>query len=222
MTGGQARPPGRAASRGVRPGPPARPGLAGRHGGRGVRRHRGRLRLQRAARPARPARGVRGRVRRGWPARTSPGGPPRPAPTVIKAIREFLPLAAALDPPPRHPRTSPRQCGREWRLSRPGTVYGRACQLITRQWLPKVPGIPAATIAASARRIPAGPAPSEAAYTREEFEQIKAAAARTFGTALTRDQGQPGASAPLARRRVPAAGAAGAVPADAAPRPPTT
>jgi hypothetical protein len=49
-----------------------------------------------------------------------------------------------------------------------------------------VPGVPAATVAASARRIPAGPPPSEAAYTREEFGQIKAAAARTFGTALVR------------------------------------
>jgi hypothetical protein len=74
----------------------------------------------------------------------------------------------------------------QWRLSRPGTVYGRACQLTVRQWLPQVPGIPAATIAASARRIPAGPAPSETAYAREEFGQIKAAAARTFGTALVR------------------------------------
>ena len=74
----------------------------------------------------------------------------------------------------------------QWRLSRPGTVYGRACQLTVRQWLPRVPGVPAATVAASARRIPAGPAPSEAAYTREEFGQIKAAAARTFGTALVR------------------------------------
>ena len=74
----------------------------------------------------------------------------------------------------------------QWRLSRPGTVYGRACQLAVRQWLPQVPGIPVATIAASARRIPAGPAPSEAAYMREEFGQVKAAAARTFGTALVR------------------------------------
>ena len=65
-------------------------------------------------------------------------------------------------------------------------MYGRTCLLITRQWLPKVPGIPAATAAAAARRIPAGPAPAEAAYTREEFEQIRAAAARTFRTALTR------------------------------------
>lgn len=34
----------------------------------------------------------------------------------------------------------------QWRLSRPGTVYGRACQLAVRQWLPQVAGIPAATI----------------------------------------------------------------------------
>lgn len=103
-----------------------------------------------------------------------------------KAIREFLRWAAALDPPPQAPEHITPAVQAQWRLSRPGTVYGRACQLVVRQWLPQVPGIPAATIAASARRIPAGPAPSEAAYTREEFGQIKAAAARTFGTALVR------------------------------------
>jgi len=103
-----------------------------------------------------------------------------------KAIREFLRWAAALDPPPQAPEDLTPAVWAQWRLSRPGTVYGRACQLAVRQWLPQVPGIPAATVAASARRIPAGPAPNEAAYTREEFGQIKAAAARTFGTALVR------------------------------------
>jgi hypothetical protein len=103
-----------------------------------------------------------------------------------KAIREFLRWADALDPPPQVPEDITPAVQAQWRLSRPGTVYGRACQLAVRQWLPQVPGIPAATIAASARRIPAGPAPSETAYAREEFGQIKAAAARTFGTALVR------------------------------------
>jgi hypothetical protein len=104
----------------------------------------------------------------------------------FKAIREFLRWAAALDQPPQGAEHITPAVWAQWRLSRPGTVYGRACQLAIRQWLPQVPGIPAATIAASARRIPAGPAPSEAAYSREEFGQIKAAAARTFGTALVR------------------------------------
>ena len=103
-----------------------------------------------------------------------------------KAIREFLRHAAALDPPPATPEDITPAVWAGWRLSRPATVYGRTCLLITRQWLPKVPGIPAATAAAAARRIPGGPAPVEAASTREEFEQIKAAAARTFTTALTR------------------------------------
>jgi hypothetical protein len=103
-----------------------------------------------------------------------------------KAIREFLRWAAALDPAPQAPEEITPAVWAQWRLSRPGTVYGRACQLAVRQWLPRVPGVPAATVAASARRIPAGPAPSEAAYTREEFGQIKAAAARTFGAALVR------------------------------------
>jgi hypothetical protein len=103
-----------------------------------------------------------------------------------KAIREFLRLAAALDPPPQAPGDITPAVQAQWRLSRPGTVYGRACQLAVRQWLPQVPGVPAATVAASARRIPAGPAPNEAAYTREEFGQIRAAAARTFGAALIR------------------------------------
>jgi hypothetical protein len=103
-----------------------------------------------------------------------------------KAIREFLRWAAALDPPPQAPGDITPAVQAQWRLSRPGTVYGRACQLAVRQWLPQVPGTPAATVAASARRIPAGPAPSEAAYTREEFGQINAIAARTFGTALVR------------------------------------
>jgi hypothetical protein len=103
-----------------------------------------------------------------------------------KAIREFLHWAAALGPPPQAPGDITPAVQAQWRLSRPGTVYGRACQLAVRQWLPQVPGVPAATIAVSARRIPAGPAPNEAAYTREEFGQIKAAAARTFGAALIR------------------------------------
>jgi len=103
-----------------------------------------------------------------------------------KAIREFLRHAVALDPPPATAEDITTAVWAGWRLSRPATVYGRACLLITRRWLPKVPGIPAATAAAAARRIPDGPAPAEAAYTREEFEQIKAAAARTFRAALTR------------------------------------
>lgn len=103
----------------------------------------------------------------------------------FKAIREFL-RWAALDPPPQAPEDITPAVQAQWRLSRPGTVYGRVCQLVVRQWLPQVPGIPAATVAASARRIPAGPAPSEASYTREEFRQVKAAAARTFVTALAR------------------------------------
>jgi hypothetical protein len=103
-----------------------------------------------------------------------------------KAVREFLRWAAALDPPLQAPGDITPAVQAQWRLSRPGTVYGRACQLTVRQWLPQVPGVPAATIVASARRIPAGPAPSEAAYTREEFAQIKAAAARTLSTALIR------------------------------------
>ena len=103
-----------------------------------------------------------------------------------KAIREFLRHAAALDPPPAAPEDITPAVWAGWRLSRPATVHGRTCLLITRQWLPKVPGIPAATAAAAARRIPAGPAPAEEAYTREEFEQIRAAAAGTFRAALTR------------------------------------
>ena len=82
----------------------------------------------------------------------------------FKAIREFLRWAAALDLPPQAPEDITPTVQAQWRLSRPGTVYGRACQLAVRQWLSQVPGIPAVTVAASARRIPAGPAPSEAAY----------------------------------------------------------
>jgi hypothetical protein len=103
-----------------------------------------------------------------------------------KAIREFLRYAAAVDPPPATAEDITPAVWAGWRLSRPATVYGRACLLITRQWLPQIPGIPAATAAAAARRIPDGPAAAEAAYTREEFEQIKAAAARTFRAALMR------------------------------------
>ena len=106
-----------------------------------------------------------------------------------KAIREFLRHAATLDPPPATAEDITPAVWAGWRLSRPATVYGRTCLLITRQWLPKVPGIPAATATAAARRIPDGPAPAEAAYTREEFEQVKAAAARTFRAALIRIRG---------------------------------
>jgi hypothetical protein len=125
----------------------------------------------------------------GFARMAGPDRPWRAAATSLngyKAIREFLRWAAALDPPPQAPEDITPAVQAQWRLSRPGTVYGRACQLAVRQWLPQVPGVPAVTIAASARRIPAGPAPSEAAYTREEFERIRAAAARTFGTALAR------------------------------------
>jgi len=103
-----------------------------------------------------------------------------------KAIREFLRHAATLDPPPATAEDITPAVWAGWRLSRPATVHGRGCLLITRQWLPQVPGIPAGTAAAAGRRIPDGPAPTEAAYTREEFEQIRAASARTFRIALTR------------------------------------
>jgi hypothetical protein len=103
-----------------------------------------------------------------------------------KAIREFLRYAATCDPPPATAADITPAVWAGWRLSRPPTVWARACQVSTRQWLPMVPGVPAATAAAAGRRIPSGPAPAEAAYTREEFEQIRAAAARTFGTALRR------------------------------------
>jgi len=103
-----------------------------------------------------------------------------------KAIREFLRHAAALDPPPATPEDITPAVWAAWRLSRPATVWGRTCLLITRQWLPQVPGIPPATASAAARRIPSGPAAAEAAYTREEFEQIKTAAASTFRAALSR------------------------------------
>jgi hypothetical protein len=103
-----------------------------------------------------------------------------------KTIREFLRHAATLDPPPATPEDITPAVWAAWRLSRPATVWGRTCLLLTRQWLPQVPGIPPATAAASARRIPSGPAAAEAAYTREEFEQIKAAAASTFRAALSR------------------------------------
>ncbi|HEY1323202.1 MAG TPA: hypothetical protein VGF32_23290 [Streptosporangiaceae bacterium] len=103
-----------------------------------------------------------------------------------KAIREFLRHAAALDPPPATPEDITPAVWAAWRLSRPATVWGRTCLLITRQWLPMVPAIPPVTAAAAARRIPSGPAAAEAAYTREEFEQIKTAAAGTFRAALSR------------------------------------
>jgi hypothetical protein len=51
-----------------------------------------------------------------------------------KAIREFLRWAAALAPPPQAPDDITPAVQAQWRLSRPGTVYGRACQLAVRQW----------------------------------------------------------------------------------------
>jgi hypothetical protein len=104
----------------------------------------------------------------------------------FKAIRAFLRYAAALDPPPAAPADITPAIWAGWRLSRPATVHGRQCLLVTRQWLPQVPGIPGAAAAAAARRIPAGPAPAEAAYSREEFDLIRAAAGRTFRAALDR------------------------------------
>jgi hypothetical protein len=98
----------------------------------------------------------------GFARMAGPDQPWRAAATCLngyKAIREFLRWAASLDPPPQAPDDITPAVQAQWRLSRPGTVYGRACQLAVRQWLPQVPGVPAATIAASARRIPARPRP---------------------------------------------------------------
>ncbi len=106
--------------------------------------------------------------------------------TGYKVIREFLRYAATLDAPPAAAADLTPAVWAGWRLSRPSTVYGRTCQVVIRQWLPMVPGVPAETAAVAVCRIPAGPPPAEAAYELEEFEQIKAAAARTFNTALTR------------------------------------
>jgi hypothetical protein len=104
----------------------------------------------------------------------------------FKAIREFLRHAAALPAPLRTAADLTPAVWAAWRLSRPNTVWGRTCSLITRQWLPMVPGVPAATVTAAARRIPQGPRPSEAAYSHQEYERIKQTAARTFNTALVR------------------------------------
>ena len=103
-----------------------------------------------------------------------------------KAIREFLRHAATLDPPPATPEDITPAVWAGWRLSRPATVHGPRLLADHPPVAPKVPGIPAATAAVAGRRIPDGPAPTEAAYTREEFEQINSAAARTFRIALTR------------------------------------
>lgn len=56
-----------------------------------------------------------------------------------KAIREFLRHAATLGTPPATAEDITPAAWAGWRLSRPTTVYGRTCLLITRQWLPKVP-----------------------------------------------------------------------------------
>jgi hypothetical protein len=106
--------------------------------------------------------------------------------TGYKAIRMFLRHLAALDTPPPTAADITPAAWAAWRLSRPNTVWGRTCSLVTRQWLPRVPGVPAETVSAAARRIPRGPRPSEASYSREEYERVKATAARTFHTALVR------------------------------------
>ena len=56
-----------------------------------------------------------------------------------KAIREFLRWAAVLDPPPHAPDDITPAVQAQWRLSRPGTVYGRACQLGTVCWVAVLP-----------------------------------------------------------------------------------
>jgi hypothetical protein len=108
-----------------------------------------------------------------------------------KAIREFLRHDASLDPPPATIEDITPAVWAGWRLPRPATVYGRTCMLITRQGLPMAPGIPAVTAAEAARRLPSGPAAAEAAYTGEEFDQIKAAAARTFRGRADAQHGWP-------------------------------
>ena len=103
-----------------------------------------------------------------------------------KAIREFLRYAAALDPPPAAAEDITPAVWAGWRLSRPATVYGRDLPADHPPVAAEGPGHPGRHRRRGGRRIPAGPAPAEAAYTREEFEQIRTAAARTFRTALMR------------------------------------
>ncbi|RKS70669.1 hypothetical protein BZB76_5144 [Actinomadura pelletieri DSM 43383] len=106
--------------------------------------------------------------------------------TGYKVIRAFLRHVADLDHPPEKAGEITPAVWASWRLSRPDTVHGRVGISVTRQWLPHVPGIAAETIAVAGRRIPKRPDPTEAAYTREEFERIRAVAAVTFNSALTR------------------------------------
>jgi hypothetical protein len=103
-----------------------------------------------------------------------------------KAIRAFVQYLDGLERPPARAGDITAAVWASWRLSRPGTVYGRACIRVTRQWLPHVPGLSAETATAAARRIPKNPDPTEAAYTRPQYERIKATAASTFNTALVR------------------------------------
>jgi len=104
----------------------------------------------------------------------------------FKAIREFLRHTAASSIPPKTVADLTPAVWAAWRLSRPNTVWGHACSIKTRQWLPEVPGLPAETASACRRRIPQQPPPAEAAYSRQEYDQIKRIAAWTFRTALAR------------------------------------
>jgi hypothetical protein len=71
-------------------------------------------------------------------------------------------------------------------MSVPATSGGRFYLTAIRTLMREVPGLPAQTRKVVDRRIPAGPPPSEAAYTYQEYTRIRAAAAATFNSALVR------------------------------------
>ena len=71
-------------------------------------------------------------------------------------------------------------------MSLPGTNHGASQQGRLRQLLLSVPRLPPATVTALGRRIASRSVPTVASYSIEDFDAIRAAAARMFGAALSR------------------------------------
>ncbi|WP_433709265.1 hypothetical protein ACQP2U_22340 [Nocardia sp. CA-084685] len=102
------------------------------------------------------------------------------------ALRAFLEyLVGRDDAPSTAAQISPGMWA-AWRLSLPHNHTARNRQALLRTVLPLIPGLPAETVTAIDQRIAKGPHTTEAAYSYEQFEQIRSKAAAMFNTALVR------------------------------------
>jgi hypothetical protein len=121
--------------------------------------------------------------------RSGPGGTWRSGATaraVYYAAKDFLTHVEHLTQPPQSIVDITPGVLASWWMSLPGTNHGASKRGRLRQLLLSVPRLPPATVTALGRRIASRSVPTVASYSIEDFDAIRAAAARTFGAALSR------------------------------------